>query len=451
MRLDGAPIAVDSFSHLEAGVLFFCSHAHEDHLRGLHSGWDRGPVYCSPLTAGLLELRWPALGPLLRPLALGVVHRLAAESGEGRRDVEVMLVDANHVPGAVMFVFAGGFGTLLYTGDFRLHSDHAGLRDLPMLQSGLSRIFLDNTFCHPVFDHPAREAVVSKLLQVVAPRWPCILFVAVYSLGREPLLRDLAQRLGTRVLAPWQRIGSLTAAGMLTGEFSEEPAGPLSTSINELRRLGQRGCVWVVKKNQLRAAVEHASSSGVPAFGVQPSGWSAVNSNAARDGPIFADEAADHDAACEDGVWELPYSDHCSFAELVQFLSFLPLAPVTFITPLPTKTSGKYSYDGVEGVNVLLQQTGVPAIAYAQRATPGTRGPRGGRGEGPLRLAPWRKRLVARARRVLPCPGLRRRSNRGVYPCPGLRMRRGPVCSLRSSVTTRSTELVVSVQQVRVA
>ncbi|CAE8738800.1 unnamed protein product, partial [Polarella glacialis] len=70
-----APVAVDSFDHHQPGLIFFCSHAHEDHLVGLGGRWSRGPIFCSPITAKLLLLRWPTL-KVLRPLAVGPVHRL---------------------------------------------------------------------------------------------------------------------------------------------------------------------------------------------------------------------------------------------------------------------------------------------------------------------------------------------------------------------------------------
>merc|ERR1740130_2515002 len=104
-----------------------------------------------------------------------------------------------------MFVFAGYFGTLLHTGDFRLHADHAHMCALPPLRGGLTRIFMDNTYCHPHFVQKSREEVIEDILATVSQKWPCLLFVSVYQLGKEALLSALARRLGTRVYVSAKR------------------------------------------------------------------------------------------------------------------------------------------------------------------------------------------------------------------------------------------------------
>lgn len=42
---------------------------------------------------------------------------------EGQEQMTVTAVDANHCPGAVMFLMEGYFGIILHTGDFRYHPD----------------------------------------------------------------------------------------------------------------------------------------------------------------------------------------------------------------------------------------------------------------------------------------------------------------------------------------
>ena len=37
----------------------------------------------------------------------------------GTENMTVTAIDANHIPGALMFLFEGYFGTILHTGDFR--------------------------------------------------------------------------------------------------------------------------------------------------------------------------------------------------------------------------------------------------------------------------------------------------------------------------------------------
>lgn len=52
-------------SWLGAGLLYFLSHAHADHMSGLSASFDR-PIHCSPLTAQLLHLFFGIPPSLLR-------------------------------------------------------------------------------------------------------------------------------------------------------------------------------------------------------------------------------------------------------------------------------------------------------------------------------------------------------------------------------------------------
>lgn len=261
-----------------------------------------------------------------------------------------------------MFIFSGYFGTLLYTGDFRLHPDHAHLGALPILRRGISRIFLDNTFCHPVFSYPSRETATKELLATVASKWPCLLLVSVYKLGKELLLQTLARHLGTRVLLPPARAAAISALSLPEDLFMPEPCMPADAPSEELWQLGLRGCIWAVAGKQLRPLLQWASSNGIPTVGILSTGWSALNYNS-----DLSNDAADvgvHDS--NDGVYECAYSDHCSFLELVQFLSCLPRAPVTLISPVPRP--GTFGYDGIEGVQKLLQFSEAPSISYREKS-----------------------------------------------------------------------------------
>lgn len=396
MLLNCAPIAVDSFGH-EGTVLFFCSHAHDDHLQGLHNDWKRGVVYCSAMTARLLVLRWPALEARLSPLDLGVVHRIRI-GGEDSPHVELMLIDAHHVPGAVMFIFAGSFGTFLYTGDFRLNVEHAHLAALPLVRDGLTRVFIDNTFCHPIFEHPPRDVAIEEALASAALKWPCLLFVGTYKLGKEQLFQMLAKHFNTQVLVPKARASVLSTLGVQADCFSLEPCRPADAPAADLWRLGFRGCIWAVPRAQLRPVLWRASSYGIPAHGIDPTGWSAL-----RDG------------TCEtDGVQQIPYSDHCSFLELVQFLSLLPLSPVTFISPLPT-AGGRYGYDGLAGMRQLQQHSGVSSVMYQDGSA--SKCSRHG-GKPARRLRSGSSKCVTRGPAVVSSLVV----CRGAFPCRGLRM-----------------------------
>ncbi|KJZ76945.1 hypothetical protein HIM_03822 [Hirsutella minnesotensis 3608] len=113
----------------------FLSHVHSDHLAGLESL--RSPfVYCSAATReillrlerypcrinyakGVLEARqqtYKHLARVLKPLPLETPTTIELRPG---LHIQATLFDANHCPGAVMFLIEGNGKSILYTGDVR--------------------------------------------------------------------------------------------------------------------------------------------------------------------------------------------------------------------------------------------------------------------------------------------------------------------------------------------
>ncbi|RUS33907.1 hypothetical protein BC938DRAFT_483284 [Jimgerdemannia flammicorona] len=143
-----------------------------DLLLGLDNPRFDRPVYCSEITAGLLPClqtgrdmddgsrTYAHLEPWLRPIPLMQPTAVALDDGES---VVVTLLPSNHCPGAVMFLFEGDNGTVLYTGDFRADpaflTKHEALcsttttsgRVTPLLRP-VDQIYLDTTLCHDTYD-----------------------------------------------------------------------------------------------------------------------------------------------------------------------------------------------------------------------------------------------------------------------------------------------------------
>ena len=108
--------------------------------------------------------------------------------------VTVTPIDANHCPGAAMFLFEGHFGRILYTGDFR----YAG----PMLYdttldslcgSNVDVLYLDNTFCDPRCVFPPREDAVVEMLRIIKSHPDARIKIGLRSLGKEVILVALAR------------------------------------------------------------------------------------------------------------------------------------------------------------------------------------------------------------------------------------------------------------------
>ncbi|XP_073175761.1 5' exonuclease Apollo isoform X3 [Lepidochelys kempii] len=223
--IPGTPIAVDFWSIRKASHarVFFLSHMHSDHTVGLSSTWHR-PVYCSPITGRILHHRLKVAERWIWPLEVGQSHLVALDE-VGKRTMTVTLIDANHCPGSVMFLFEGPFGVILYTG--------------------------------------------------------------VYSLGKESLLADLALEFHTWIVVSPKRLEQMKVLGLVDVFTAEEGAGWIhGVDISEI--------CWeaMISWNQQR-----------PTIAILPTSR-----------PVKIPHPSVH---------LVPYSDHSSFPELLEFVQWL--------------------------------------------------------------------------------------------------------------------------------
>ncbi|NXF10104.1 DCR1B exonuclease, partial [Smithornis capensis] len=241
----------------------------------------------------------------IRPLEVGQSHVLD--------EVTVTLLDSNHCPGSVMFLFEGAFGTILYTGDFRYTSSMQGE---PLLRDRhIDRLYLDNTHCHPQRALPSRQLATRQAARLIrahpqhhvvigechlpfpcgarVPRSPVpeVLLPAplagLYTLGKETLLVDLALEFSTWVVvSPW-RLEQMRLLELPDVFTTEEGAGWIrAVDIAEIR--------WdsIVSWNALH-----------PTIAIVPTGR-----------PV---------KVTHPNIHPIPYSDHSSFMELREFVKWL--------------------------------------------------------------------------------------------------------------------------------
>ncbi|KAF3443459.1 hypothetical protein FNV43_RR13141 [Rhamnella rubrinervis] len=129
--------AVDAFRHAgDHSVSYFLSHFHSDHYTGISSNWSKGVVFCSQTTARLLieVLNVSSLFIVPLPLCEPVLI-------DG---CEVVLVDANHCPGAVQFLKEKILLEIARRCNRKVHVDARKMSILNILGSEESGVFTED-------------------------------------------------------------------------------------------------------------------------------------------------------------------------------------------------------------------------------------------------------------------------------------------------------------------
>eukprot|EP01063_Lacrimia_lanifica_P026189 TRINITY_DN3488_c0_g1_i2.p1 TRINITY_DN3488_c0_g1~~TRINITY_DN3488_c0_g1_i2.p1 ORF type:complete len:464 (+),score=124.87 TRINITY_DN3488_c0_g1_i2:85-1476(+) len=320
---------------------FFLTHFHSDHYWGLRSSFAGGTIYCSPITAALVASQLHVEKDRLVVLEAGRRHTLP--------DVGLVVtpLDANHCPGAVMFLFEPlpeqPYAIGLHTGDFRAAAvltdavrDALGARGL----ARLDRLWMDTTYALPPgkWRLPPQDDVlrgVAAWCRARAASHPGTLFVVgMYAIGKERVLEAVAEGAGDVEVTPAtdERAAMLTQCGYarLLGGAGAAPARVVAAGLREVSRpevlegfltgphgagatsvVGFHCSGWRLRRDQVPVLPDrHAAIEQT-----QPACLSLDDDTAVPKFPTWMSTSG------RATVVQVPYSEHSSWDELLSFVA----------------------------------------------------------------------------------------------------------------------------------
>ncbi|XP_059283930.1 uncharacterized protein LOC132037428 isoform X2 [Lycium ferocissimum] len=294
--MESGMVSVDRW--IGGSQVYFLTHLHADHVRGLTPKWTRGPLYCSRITAKLFPIKFPGFNlSLIRIVEIGHWHSvsLLSSSSGSSTTLYFMAIDAHHCPGAVMYLFRGEFGCTLYTGDFRWEStsERAQTGKTMLLKAmedvKLDMLYLDNTFCNPTYCFPSRE-VAAKQIWV----WPERLQI-MHLLGFHDIFTTKTSVTRIRAVPRYS--------------FNIETLEGLNT-MRPTIGIMPSGLPWAPKAFRGKGKLSLES----PPL-LLHNRWH-TNITTPNGDPLTA-------GRCDQYIYTVPYSDHSCFPELQKFVEFL--------------------------------------------------------------------------------------------------------------------------------
>jgi DNA cross-link repair 1A protein len=310
---------------------YFLTHFHSDHYGGITKQWNEGIIYCSAPTANLVNQQLGVEKRFLHPLPMNAPTVIASKD----KPITVTLLDANHCPGAVMFLFEVGNKKILHVGDFRWNQSI--MMAMPQLQAfsnmkpRLDEIFLDTTYCDPKYSLPTQDAAIAAAIKVVKEELSTakmmgtksLLLFGSYTIGKEKIYLSVAEYLKTKVYVDKRRYRILSAL-----EWPKDRMDLFTTIKSE-------SFLWVVplghvnfKKipdymedgNKNKAAFAQPYGRVV---GFRPTGWTFSTPKSSTNASPTKQRLISSKNSGRFSIHGVPYSEHSFFSRCSHF-SFHP-------------------------------------------------------------------------------------------------------------------------------
>ncbi|TRY70339.1 hypothetical protein TCAL_10022 [Tigriopus californicus] len=317
-KIPSTSFVVDAFSYgIIPGVTkYFLSHFHYDHYNGLRKSFNQ-TIVCSVITARMIQLKIKVHDQFIRALPMN--EPIIIEN------VEVTLLDANHCPGAVMFLYKFVNGTaILHCGDFRA-TPH--MEECPALwNNSIDKVFLDTTYCKPEYDFPSQSDVIQATIDLVeahlATRPKTLILVGTYTIGKERIFTALADKLDCSIWASTEKTRILKTLDdpIIENRLKSNPR-MAKIHVMEMKRVRDRGSL----KQYLevyRGCFQHILT-------VIPTGWTHARGSTSE----CSLKSLRIKTCGTVSSLEVPYSEHSSYSELERFIKFLKLPSSDRIIP----------------------------------------------------------------------------------------------------------------------
>ncbi|KAG5030876.1 hypothetical protein JHK85_014858 [Glycine max] len=270
------------------------------HYQGLTKSFNHGKIYCSSVTARLVNMNIGIPYDKLHVLPLNQKVEIAG--------VDVTCLDANHCPGSIIILFQPPNGkAVLHTGDFRF-SEEMAVNPL-MRICPINTLILDTTYCNPQYDFPKQESVIQFVIDAVQAETfnPKTLFlIGSYTIGKERLFLEVARSLRKKVHVTAAKLRILKCL-----ELKEEDMQWFTS--NEHESNIHVAPMWTLASFK---RLKHISSQYKSQYNLivafSPTGWTFGKGKKKSTGRRWQQGTIIR--------YEVPYSEHSSFTELKEFV-----------------------------------------------------------------------------------------------------------------------------------